>query len=284
MTLRTFTTAVAAWLFLGRAIVFGEILENFTEPYETVEVASGEVGIVSRTTIREGDRVQAGQPIAFLDSAVLIAQLEAARARAAATARIAAAEAEWKIRKNQLELIRKLHADQHSPPRELIRATADADIAQSNLAAVREDQHLAYLETQTISRQLDRRRLRSPIDGVVLAVHKNIGESVAANDPRVATIATLDKLRVKFYLDASRLGDWHQGDRVQLLAVVAGQTLQGTIDLIFPVTDPNTNTVRVDIVIDNRAEQIRSGVRCRWGLEPSSRSEVGRIISTREIR
>ena len=55
---------------------------GYTEPYRLITVAAGEAGVIGEVLVREGDQVKQGQVLAKLDTAVLAAELEIARAEA----------------------------------------------------------------------------------------------------------------------------------------------------------------------------------------------------------
>lgn len=76
----------ALLLLLGGATLAARAAEpptlGYIEPYHIVTVSAAESGIVAEMLVKEGDAVKKGQVLARLDTAVLAAELEIARAEA----------------------------------------------------------------------------------------------------------------------------------------------------------------------------------------------------------
>ena len=53
---------------------------GYTEPYRLITVSAGEAGVIGEVLVKEGERVIEKQVLAKLDTAVLAAELEIARA------------------------------------------------------------------------------------------------------------------------------------------------------------------------------------------------------------
>ena len=121
-------------------------------------------------------------------------------------------------------------------------------------------------------------QIRSPIDGVVSEVFREVGEAFVASDPRVATIVQLKKLRARFSASPGLAAKFAPGQTVSLLVTDAQQIVVGEVELIAPVIDARSGTVQVVIVIDNPDERIRSGARCLLRLsEQSTEPKLGGI-------
>lgn len=259
---RSAVVLTAAIALLTAAPTQAQTLQSFSEPYETVLVAAPESGIVASLAVKEGDRVAKGQTIASLDNQVLAASLASAQVRAESQGKLAAAQAAFDIRRRRVEKFQSLRLEGHASPEELEQAQADLAIAEANLITAREELREHGLEADRIRASIDRRVIRSPIDGVVLRLHKAAGESVGPGDAEVATIVQLTALRVTLYLPTSRAVRLKPDATIPLSFVESGATAHGRVEFISPVTDSDSGTVRVVVVIDNPHGQYRSGVRC----------------------
>ncbi len=253
------TLAMAA---LASTAASAQTLLSFTEPYETVLVAAPEAGIVAKIAVREGDRVSQGQVIASLDDEVLRASLAAAGAKARARGELAAAQAACDIRRRRVDKFRELRQQGHASPEEVEQAEADLAIAEANLISAQEARQQAQLDADRIRAGVQRRVIRSPIDGVVLMLHKRAGEAVGGGDAQVATLVKLSALRVTLYLPTSRAARLKPSDTVPLRFADSGRRARGRVEFVSPVTDSDSGTVRVVVVIDNPLGEFRSGVRC----------------------
>lgn len=214
-----------------------EILDAYTEPYQVIRLAAPEAGLLQKLLIRPGEAIQAGQVVAELDSTVLAAELAAAKTRAAANGRRRGAAARSALRKSRLEKIRLLYAEQSAAPEELQRGEADVAIADANLQTAAEEEDIAASQVVTIAAQLERRRIRSPIDGIVATLHKEPGEFVNATAPEVATIVRLDVLKVKLHLPQSIAAKLHCGQTVEL-SLLDSWALPAKVEFVAPVHRP----------------------------------------------
>lgn len=258
-----------------------EILDAYTEPYQVIRLAAPEAGLLQKLLVRPGEALQAGQVVAELDSAVLTAELAAAKTRAAANGRRRGAAAESALRKSRLEKIRLLHAERSATPEELQRGEADVAIADANLQTAEEEEDIAASQVVTIAAQLERRRIRSPIDGIVATLHKEPGEFVNATAPEVATIVRLDVLKVKLHLPQSIAAKLRCGQTVELSLLDSSGRVPAKVEFVAPFTDPDTRTVRVELRIENAGLGVRSGERCRMLSETAGRNSSSPTTSAR---
>jgi RND family efflux transporter MFP subunit len=265
-----FAFAIAS-VVLASSSASGQTLLSFTEPYETVLVAAPEAGIIDSVAVEEGDRVVQDQVIASLDDRVLQASLAAAEAKARTQGELAAAQAAHEIRRRRVEKFRSLQLQGHASPEEVEQAEADLAIAAANLISAQEGRRQSELEADRIRVGIERRVIRSPIDGVVLRLHKTAGEAVGNGDAQVATIVQLAALRVTLYLPTAHAARLRPGETVPLRFADSGAPATGRVEFVSPVTNSDSGTVRVVVVIDNPHGQHRSGVRCDLAKTPPDR-------------
>lgn len=257
---------------LGRA----SVIEGFAEPYQEIDVSAvADPAIITEIHVREGDAVQKGQVIANLDTRVLEASRQIARKRASMVGRIMAAQADLRMRTRQVEKLRMLRTKGHATQAELDRSEVDLAVAEAALMRAEEEQALAELEVKRIEAEIERRFLRSPIDGVVTLVHHEVGEATLISDPRVITLVQLSTLRVNFSVSASQSFALKSGEKlkVQLPELGRNATATATIDIVAPVFDAKSGTVKVACILNNSQGKIRSGMRCLLEL-PTDNSSV----------
>jgi RND family efflux transporter MFP subunit len=252
---------VPAWA--GLTPRAAEAVEGFSQPFLEVQVAAPESGIIETILVKQGQAVRRGQVLATLDQSVLRTSLEFARAKARATAARDAARAELALRQSRLEKLLSLRAEGHSSREEVERTQTDVQIAQARLRAAEEEWELNQLEVRRIEAQLARLAIVSPTDGVVVRLHREAGEFVAANAPQVATVVRLDALRVKLYPPTDLAGHLSTAQSVPLVFPETGQHAEGRVEFISPTTDADSGTVRVELIIDNADGRYRSGVPVR---------------------
>jgi RND family efflux transporter MFP subunit len=260
----------------------GEIA-TFVEPYRDIDVAGAEMGTLAYLNIREGDYVTGGQVLAGLDESVLLAALQSARLSRDATGRLESAEAELQMQRERLAKIRELVSRGHASEEELARAEAQVRIAESQTLAVSEELAVKAAEFDRIQAQLQQKRIISPIDGIVTKIFKDVGEFVSASDPVVAKIVQLDKLLAEFSVPQKYLDQFSRDQLVTLEIGSGRRRVEGTIEFISPVTDAQSNTVRVRIRIENPDEQFHCGDSCWLNLNGrTDSSSGGRFVKSQQ--
>ncbi len=237
--------------------------EAFTEPIEKIQVACSESGIVEHFNVRRGDQVDAGQLLLELNTAVLESSRQLALAKTNSTAKRNAANVELEQKKIRYQKLVQLYQDQAGSAEEVEKAKSEMLIAQENVAGIQDELEQYRLEVKKIESQMERRRVRSPISGVVIDVRKKPGEFVSLNDPHVATIVRLETLQVVFHLPTREAKSFQQGDQIRILMIESNQTAIGVVDYVAPITSADSGRVRMDVLIENDQGTYRSGVRCR---------------------
>jgi len=271
-------TPAAVWLSLVcvAGVVSGQriddrITHSFTEPIEKSVAASAETGIVAIAHVKEGDRVRTGQPIASINHNVLKESLEIAIARSEATARLDAARAQMELLGTQLHAVNSLLSGGHSNKFEVQQKSTEHQQALAEFRAAEDELKLAVLEVDRIRAQIGDRIIKSPINGVVTEIHKQPGENLSQSEPQYATIVRVDKLKVRFYLDAQTLRNSKVGDRIALAVGPEKESAAGTVSFVSPVIDPDSGLGRLDVEIENRDRSIQSGIACFWrSKEPTT--------------
>jgi RND family efflux transporter MFP subunit len=257
-----FAFALAVWLALPAGLLWAGSVEGFTEPYRKIDVAPSEPGTLQTLAVREGDRVRAGQLLAALDCDVLRVSLEIARAAVESRGPLDSASAEVQLRRSRLAKIEELRSRNHASQEEVERARTDLKIAEAALLAAQEKAAIDQLEYKKIEAMIERRQIRSPIDGVVIRIFKDEGEFVAASAPTVLTVVQLDPLRVVFSVPTSQAAGLKVGQKVPLLFLEADRRAEGQIEFVAPLADAESGTVRVKVLLNNAQNAYRCGVRC----------------------
>ncbi len=262
-------------------------VETFTEPYRRIEVPAAEMGVLSELLVEEGDEVTQMQLLARVDDSVLKISLQVAKAARDADGVMNSAATELTLRQQQLHSYLELHQRGNASPREVERAEQSHVQALTRVETVREELEIRGLEYERILAQLKMREIRSPMNGVVVKIEKEAGEFVSPTDPVVLQIVELQRLKAVFSVPMAVAERLTKQQTVWMWVGRTSQRVPGVIELVSPITDAESGTVRVKIRIDNRDQKIPSGVICRWDMRstppelktaqsnPSSPSRVG---------
>ena len=249
-------------LVLSAGPGFADEIQSFTEPYRTINLAAAESGIVIGLNIEEGDSVEKDQPLADLNQDVLKSSVEIARSHCDAVSGLKSAESELTLRSERLSKLQELRLNQNASEEEVNRAQLEFEVAEARLLQVREALDIKRLEYERIRLQLALRTVRSPIDGVVTEIFRDIGEFVSPADPVVLTIVQLDPLRATFSVPVSDLKSIRKGQTVPVRVEGVEKPVNAQVELVSPVINAESQTVRVKVELPNPGNRIRSGARC----------------------
>ena len=212
---------------------------GIAEPIQRATLSTKLMGSVTAVTVREGDRVRAGQVIATIDARDIAAR------RAQVTAAIAAAEAVERDAETQLARMRSLYADSAATRVQLeaaetgfARATAGAASARAGAAEL--DAVGAYA------------RIRAPFAGIVTRRFVDAGAFVAPGAP-VATIEDASRLRLRVTTTPAA-GRLARGTRIQ--ATIEGIPVDAEIEGVVPSAGA---VYTVNAVVDNADGALPSG-------------------------
>ena len=240
----------------------GRVTRSFTEPIETNVVAASELGVISESKVEEGDRVSKGDPLGVLNSNVLIQTRRRAVALSQSTAIRDAAAARAEMLGSQKENLESLLPGGHVNQYEMHQKISEYENAVAEFKKSEDDLKLARIEVDRIDAEIQRRIIRSPIDGFVTRIHKKLGEQVSNNEPDYATIVRIDELKVKFFLDSSTLDSIEDGSAVTVLLGKKRKPVAARVIYVSPIIDPDSGTGRVEVAIENQEYKIRSGTVC----------------------
>ena len=245
-------------------------IEGFTEPYRQIDLGPPEQGTLASLAVRKGDRVEKGQLLGSLDCEVLLVSLKIAQANKESRGRLDSALAERDMRTTRLEKLEDLRERGHASLEEVDRARADLAIAAASVLTAEEQQRIDALEYEKMQAMIERRILRSPIAGIVTRVHREEKEFVTASSPTVLTIVQLDPLEITFNVPTGMADGIAAGQKIDILFPDSGKQVKGKVDFVAPVTEADSDTVRVKVLLNNPRGQHRSGVRCTMGTAPPS--------------
>jgi membrane fusion protein, multidrug efflux system len=102
--------------------------------------------------------------------------------------------------------------------------------------------------------------ITTPIDGTVTSIDVSAGDYVYPGQ-QVATVAALDKLRMKFGVSDVDIGYFNEGDAVRIIVESATRLVgNGKVVTAAESADPTTRTFQIEIELDNSANQFKPGM------------------------
>ena len=258
--------------YLSDSIGEAEALDCIIEPYEIADVGSALSAVVHRVLVQRSERVKVGQILALLDSTVETAALNVAGARARMTGNVRARDARAELGRQRASRAQKLYGERVVSKDIEDEALAEAVLAEAELAHAKELSMLNDLERRQAASLVERRTIRSPINGVVIERHKGAGEVV--NEETLFTVAQLDPLRVHVILPAAMYGSVTKEMQAEVWPEIASSGVQlAQVEIVDRVIDAGSGTFGVQLRLPNSDYALPSGLRCRVRFLRAGRSD-----------
>lgn len=235
--------------------------EGFIDPWQQVDAAVPEAGVISLITVTEGEQIKKDQLLLRLDSQVLEESLKIAQARKKFTGEKRSAQAIYKMNNQRYKKLQELKASGHARVDELAKAKAERSAALANITIAKDNTIINTLEVDHIEAQIERRSIRSPFNGVVTRIHKELAETVNGTDTTVMTLAQLNPLKLVIHIPTSEAVKLKADENLQVNLPEQQQKVNAIVDFVSPVTDADSGTVRVKLRIANKDNLLRSGIR-----------------------
>ncbi|MEO1766883.1 efflux RND transporter periplasmic adaptor subunit [Thiobacter aerophilum] len=238
----------------------------------TARVTTPVAGRVIAILVQVGDRVAAGQPLAWVDAPEYgSAVADAAKARADLQQKRAAYERAKTLFDGQVLAAKDLEA-------------AAADLAQAQAEAQRTALRLANLSqgAHGVTRDGERLSLRAPIAGVVAERQINPGAEIRPDGPGPQFVVTdPSHLWLAIDLPEQLLGKARVGQRVDLeVDAFTGETFHARIASIGVALDPATRRVPVRCVLPNPDGRLKPEMFARASLIADGAPPVVRVPNT----
>lgn len=205
-------------------------------------------GILAQVLVEEGARVKKGQVLFSLDAAQ--ARLSVDQARAA----IAAAQVGYDAAKLEYTRATDLLKSGSIAQASFDQAKAGYDRAQNGL-----DQ--ARVSMQMAERGVVDSAVRSPIDGVVTAKLKSVGETVTMMPPTVVLVVQdIENLELRARLPERALSMVKEGGTIRMTVPSISLTREISVKRINPTIDARTRTVEVVADVENTDGKLKVGM------------------------
>ncbi len=249
-------------------------LDCVIEPSEVVDVGSAVPGVVQSIHAFRSDLVEKGAVIVELESTVEQAALELAKTRAALNTGVELREETATLGHLTQKRNRKLLRTSAISVQDMDRLKAETRVAELQVQQEKDNKSIFELETRRAGAVLQRRTIRSPVDGVVMDRFKSVGEYV--EDEPMLRVAQLDPLHVEVIVSVNYLGRIAPGMQAQVTAVVPGsETHLATVERVDVVSDAASGTYGVQLSLSNPKHEIPAGLRCRLSfLRPDEKDSA----------
>lgn len=202
----------------------------------TVTVASETTGKILSFGPVEGDSIIAGQPVAVIDTAMLVLQrrqLGSQQASAISSqpdvdVQAASVRAQISHQEQECQRLQRLMADGAATQKQLDDANAHLKVLRSQLQAnistlgknrtsLGDNARAIEYQAAQIADQLERSVVKSPVSGTLLVKYAEAGEFAVPGKP-LFKIANLNDIYLRGYFTAVQLADIKLGQKVTVIA------------------------------------------------------------------
>ncbi|MEQ8789680.1 MAG: efflux RND transporter periplasmic adaptor subunit [Pirellulaceae bacterium] len=254
---------------------------------EQVEVPAREAGVLAKINVREGQIVSQGLQLAQIDDTEARIDLQRAALEAAEAKRLAdndvlvrvarktyeVAQVELKRADETRDRFSKTISQSELDERRLRTEKSELEVEQAE-HQFKTAGHLALVaanDLELAQRNVERRRIVSPLDGVLVKVYRRPGEWVEPGEP-VLRVVRINPLRAEAFVDARMITGDLTDRPVRLLVELPGRgetSFAGRLVFVSPEIDPFNGQVRVWAEIENRDHLLSPGLRAHMQVLPA---------------
>jgi len=226
-------------------------VEAVTRPHDDRVLAFTRPGLIGEIFVKEGDAVKEGQALVQLDNAAEKIEVEQLKALADDDTRVLAAQAQLEQKKEDLLKLQQAEVKRW----DIVHAELDVTIAELSLKLSRVEREQSARKYHAAAVHLDRMCLRSPIDGTVLLISRQAGESVDALQD-VVRIVNVNPLRMDVPCPTSAAKALRLGEAAAVRFLDGTTADGGKITFIADVADSASDTLTVRVELPNEAKRL----------------------------
>jgi len=221
-------------------------------PTQNAQITPPIAGIIRSVNKVTGENVRTGESLCSIESA----ELGTARAELqSALAERVVAERAYERWKQLYEKGLRSQTEVWTTEAEFTRAKLRVEAAVARLRALGQNARADQLDAGTLS---NRYELRSPISGSVLQQQLSIGQNVESKDV-LFTVGDLRSVWVTASVSERDLPHLRTGMKAIVVPAQSEGLLEGHVQYIAQQADPQTRTVPVRIVVQNKAKSAGPG-------------------------
>ena len=242
------------------------------EPSQMIEIRSPVVGLLQQVPVRRGALIKRGEVLAVLESGVERSAAAVARFRSEAQGALVSAQNKLHAARAKARRFQQLYDEEFVSAQASDDAVNELKLAEGELQVARDNSNQARLEHQQSIEQLNRRVLRSPVDGVVADLYLFPGSLVDSGEGKkpIMKVAKTSVLTVTGMLTFRHFQQVQVGGDVVVIPEKPFSTpMHLKVKAVDRIIESTSGTFGVIAEIDNASQKLPSGIRCRMSMPPN---------------
>lgn len=249
-----------------------EVTEHLTlpgnvgyNPDKLVHFVSLVGGIITNVKFSLGDEVKKGQLLAEIRSTELSSLVSEKKNL----------ESRLAVANRQLESVQSMHESGISSQKELLEATTEVSIIQSELEKVKENLNLFSASPETGVFQI-----KAPASGFIVDKNITSGMQISGQDEPLFTISDLSEVWITVNVYAGNIGTVEKGMEVSIKTLAyPGEIFHGKITALPQILDPEAHVMKARIVMDNKDMKLKPGMLAEVILNKDFKTQAIRVPS-----
>jgi RND family efflux transporter MFP subunit len=250
---KTPTEAIKGELDIGKTKLEAQ---GFIIASRVATVSSRVLGVVKKIEVEEGDVVQQGQVLAYLDDSHAQVELQLAESSfAAIQARIKSARVQVKEDVLDLKRVQGLFNDNYASQSLFEQKQNELEMSQASVELLMVELNIAQLRVQQQISQLDDHVIRAPFSGVVVATSAQEGEVIAPSGAGggftrtgICTIIDMGSLEVVVEINEQLISQINLEQNVEVRTFAYKDVLlSGRVEKVLPRANLAKGTIEVHI-------------------------------------
>lgn len=251
--------------------------ECLIEPKQLVELGSAEQGIIQEMRVERGDIVKRGDVVAKLDTRLEELAAGLAGLKAERDVEIRAGKVRLGFRQSESDRAGILHSKSIVSSKVYDEARIEQQLAQFGVTSAQMDQRFALVEKRLAEARVERRSIRSPVNGIVVKLMMSPGEFVHDQSP-LMTIAQVDSLNVEVFVPISYFGTIVRGTKAKVMPdKPVGGVYDAEVSVVDGLFDTASGTFGVRLTLDNADYRLPAGAKCKVQFTSADTSDGGKL-------
>jgi len=198
---------------------------------ESVMLRSEVSGLVEQILFEEGQKVKKGQLLIKLNDDELKAELE------------------------KLQFTKKLNEDIEYRQKQLLAKEA---ISKEEYETALTTLNTSLAEIKVKQVQIDKHQIRAPFDGIIGLRQISTGSYINPSD-EIATLYSINPIKIDLSVPGRYTSEVNNGDKITFTVDAYSDTFTGEIYAIEPQIDPQTRSIKIRAVSQNKENKLLPG-------------------------